>query len=297
MRKSRFTDEQVIGFIKQADAGMSVVDLCRREGFSSATFYKWRAKFGGMRSRPLTWLAYVVVGLAVMTAGCRPAEPPPRECPQPPVVDGHVRVQLEETGTRVRIPVPVGPVDFTADCSRSRGFELAFYWYQGRLFHEATYRFKFPEDQVTRVRLYVRPLLPNRKNPLPTIEAWRFEPALPHERYPLDLYPRFHWSAPDQSPAREPPDTTWGVRGSRDALDGLPITAYCDILKADPGVPLSRVRGEFSTHGDSKCRSRFPVIKAGHQLSVLIDVPADGASQIDRIHKAVAEELFNDIEE
>jgi len=48
MRKSRFTDEQVIGFIKQADAGMSVADLCRREGFSSATFYKWRAKFGGM---------------------------------------------------------------------------------------------------------------------------------------------------------------------------------------------------------------------------------------------------------
>ena len=48
MRKSRFTDEQVIGFIKQADAGMSVADLCRREGFSSATFYKWRAKYGGM---------------------------------------------------------------------------------------------------------------------------------------------------------------------------------------------------------------------------------------------------------
>ena len=48
MRKSRYTDEQIIGFIKQADAGMSVADLCRREGFSSATFYKWRAKFGGM---------------------------------------------------------------------------------------------------------------------------------------------------------------------------------------------------------------------------------------------------------
>ena len=50
MRKSRYTDEQIIGFIKQADAGMSVADLCRREGFSSATFYKWRAKFGGMEA-------------------------------------------------------------------------------------------------------------------------------------------------------------------------------------------------------------------------------------------------------
>ena len=50
MRKSRYTDEQIIGFIKQADAGMSVSDLCRREGFSSATIYKWRAKFGGMEA-------------------------------------------------------------------------------------------------------------------------------------------------------------------------------------------------------------------------------------------------------
>ena len=50
MRKSRYTDEQIIGFIKQADAGMSVSDLCRREGFSSATFYKWRTKFGGMEA-------------------------------------------------------------------------------------------------------------------------------------------------------------------------------------------------------------------------------------------------------
>ena len=54
MRKSRYTDEQIIGFIKQADAGMSVADLCRREGFSSATFYKWRAKFGGMDASLMT---------------------------------------------------------------------------------------------------------------------------------------------------------------------------------------------------------------------------------------------------
>ena len=49
MRKSRFTDEQVIGFLKQAEAGMSVGELCRMQGFSDATFYKWRAKFGGMQ--------------------------------------------------------------------------------------------------------------------------------------------------------------------------------------------------------------------------------------------------------
>ncbi len=48
MRKSRFTTEQMIGFIKQVEAGMPVADLCRQHGFSGATFYKWRAKFGGM---------------------------------------------------------------------------------------------------------------------------------------------------------------------------------------------------------------------------------------------------------
>ena len=46
--KKRFTDEQSIGFLKQADAGVAVKELCRQHGFSDASFYTWRAKFGGM---------------------------------------------------------------------------------------------------------------------------------------------------------------------------------------------------------------------------------------------------------
>ncbi len=45
MKQSRFTDEQIIGFLKQAEAGMSVKELCRSGGFSQPMFYKWRSRF------------------------------------------------------------------------------------------------------------------------------------------------------------------------------------------------------------------------------------------------------------
>lgn len=48
--KKRFTEEQIIGFLKQAEAGVPVMELCRQHGFSDASFYKWRAKFGGMEA-------------------------------------------------------------------------------------------------------------------------------------------------------------------------------------------------------------------------------------------------------
>jgi putative transposase len=48
MKTSRFSQEQIIGFLKQAEAGMPIKELCRKGGFSDATFYKWRARFGGM---------------------------------------------------------------------------------------------------------------------------------------------------------------------------------------------------------------------------------------------------------
>lgn len=48
MRKSKFTDSQVMDALKRVDAGLTVPELCRDLGISSATFYKWRAKYGGM---------------------------------------------------------------------------------------------------------------------------------------------------------------------------------------------------------------------------------------------------------
>jgi putative transposase len=48
MRKSRFSETQIMGILRQAEGGLAVADLCREHAISSATFYKWRSKYGGM---------------------------------------------------------------------------------------------------------------------------------------------------------------------------------------------------------------------------------------------------------
>jgi putative transposase len=48
MKGSRFSEEQIIGILKEHEAGGTTADVCRRHGISSATFYKWKAKFGGL---------------------------------------------------------------------------------------------------------------------------------------------------------------------------------------------------------------------------------------------------------
>lgn len=48
MKRSRFTEEQIIGVLKEHQAGLSAAELCRKHGISDATFYNWRSKYGGM---------------------------------------------------------------------------------------------------------------------------------------------------------------------------------------------------------------------------------------------------------
>ena len=49
MKSSRFSEEQIIGILREHEAGTPTADICRKHGISSATFYKWKAKYGGLR--------------------------------------------------------------------------------------------------------------------------------------------------------------------------------------------------------------------------------------------------------
>jgi putative transposase len=50
--KKRFTEAQIVGFLREADGGVRVKDLCRKHGFSDASYFLWRSKYGGMSPRP-----------------------------------------------------------------------------------------------------------------------------------------------------------------------------------------------------------------------------------------------------
>lgn len=66
MKKSRFTDSQIMSILKQAEAGTPVAELCREHSMSNASFYKWRSRFGGILTIPLAYRDKIWLSICVM---------------------------------------------------------------------------------------------------------------------------------------------------------------------------------------------------------------------------------------
>ena len=111
MKKSRFTETQIVSILKQADAGLPVKDLCRQAGISVATYYQWKSKYGGLEASELRRVKELEAENARLkrtcqTIGCRQPvsrlslsasllRPTTTECPSPempqPNVEGRNR--------------------------------------------------------------------------------------------------------------------------------------------------------------------------------------------------------------
>lgn len=72
MKKSRFSDSQIIRILKEADGGRKVIDICRENGVSQAPYYQWKAKFGGMEASGIRRLKESMMKRTASSSACSP---------------------------------------------------------------------------------------------------------------------------------------------------------------------------------------------------------------------------------
>ncbi len=240
-------------------------------------------------NRPITLRlgALTALCLAATLVGCKRPEPP-KACDIPEPINGRVTLPMNESGARIHLPY-FRALYWTADCKYVQSIDMAFQWNDNKLLANMTAPRRNKDDPHIRVHLFVKAAPPPNPN-FPPPEPWRFEHPIQHKKYPVELYPRLNWTAPDD-PSPRKIDTSGphhGVQGTLSPVNGRPFRTHCDLSLPEVGKPESFVNSDFSEgHGDAKCVGAVRVGGAHGEISATITVHRAGVSQLTQIYKAV----------
>lgn len=282
----KFDRQEVVPFCYQQfeDIGERRAPLPKSSSGHGVLKQRWEQ----MRVHRYVCSASVGLLLTVALVACKPAEKV-EACAKIPVVNGFQTVVGEGGLVTLRVP-EFARIELTKDCKQARFIALDYLWYEGQLVPEAVNRFRVPNDKRISVNVTLDAFdmsagLGGSRQP------WQFEPAVPHRVYPLEMYPRAYWQEPTVRPSVDPPDVLWGIRGTRDPITHRPFSAACDIVRADPALQGSVVEGDFRKSGDAKCRGWVHATSGTYAVGGIVDVWANGASQVDKIYSAAAKQF------
>jgi hypothetical protein len=210
----------------------------------------------------------------------------------PPVVDGHITLEFEGGTGRIRTPYLAGLI-WTADCKYVRKIYMRRQWHNDKLVVPNA----IPESDFVDILISIQPS--GKPHPaVKPLESWQFDPVLPHQKYPIEFYPKTGWSAPDNPSSGGIRRPTWGIRGTMDPETWRPFLTGCDILPRDPQKPDSVVDGDFpSSNANAKCSGSIRIAKGRSDVYARVDVPAKGVPNINRIYRAVSELIVPLIQE
>lgn len=231
----------------------------------------------------------------MLIAACKPREIPVA-CAPLPIVDGFETAMTE--GGKMRLRVPKHTSRLTVDCQQIKNVELRYYWHKGELvWNDGTQpTSEFSKETLSHpVIIYVSSFQflheaqhnVQHDKSLFAFKPWRIEGALRHYKYPLEFYPKYFWTGPDQTPAKALPDTMWGVLGTSDPFTNTPFKTGCDIGRgASKETQADVVKGEFHKEIPAKCRGGITATNGEKIVSGMIDVWANNAHDIDKIYIA-----------
>lgn len=242
-------------------------------------------------------VALLVLGLL---AACKP-KVEPMACTPLPIVDGFETAMTE--GGKMRLRVPARASRLSDDCKQIKSTALAYFWHKGKLVlrdkdnhFDAELNGADGKNRV--IEVYLESFVAISDITPTQAEPWRYEKAIKHDKYPLELYPQFFWSGPHENPLKPSSDVKWGVVGTNNPVTKQPFTTYCAIEPGPGGTQADVVHGDFTNDiGYANCRGGVIALRGNKAIGATVDVWLNNAHDIDKIYNAVIEKIQTYIEE